>query len=522
MNLTADDIKLGSFLLDTLTVGMYENPMHCLREYVQNAFDGIADAIGEGLLGPNDGCVEVSIAGPARRPNLKVFDNGTGVPAAQVVDRLVSVGNSSKNPQKHAGFRGIGRLAGLAYCTELRFTTSASGEKLSTVVSFDCPKARDLIRAGARPMPLQEIIVQCVTISTEKAAAAEHFMRVELIGLTGLGEEFVEPQRLDDYLSQYAPVDFASSFPFKRQIEAFAAQANASIPHAKLELSVRRETKDIRKAYSNTVPVKDESSKLERVELLGGQDLGWFGWFGVSDFLGEIADPRIAGIRLRQKNIQVGDASLMEAIAHNMPGRSNRRLMRWIIGEIHIVNPQVVPNARRDGFEDNAAWRSIRKDLEGVIAKLTKAVRQASDRRSDLKKVEGVIKDARTTIKDAGGSIGRDVRDAVDSQLDAQLQAIARKLEKGLDPERANTLVSEIKELRERLNRMRLEPIAATSPTLKRVLAVVESVLVDEVSPKAKARRILSRIRKELTALQPPARKSPAKKVVRKRVSQTR
>ena len=42
----------GKFLLEILTKGMYSNPMHIYREYIQNASDSIAKAIAEGVILP--------------------------------------------------------------------------------------------------------------------------------------------------------------------------------------------------------------------------------------------------------------------------------------------------------------------------------------------------------------------------------------------------------------------------------------------------------------------------------------
>lgn len=40
----------GKFLLEILTRGMYSNPMHVYREYIQNSSDSIDKAIEAGIL----------------------------------------------------------------------------------------------------------------------------------------------------------------------------------------------------------------------------------------------------------------------------------------------------------------------------------------------------------------------------------------------------------------------------------------------------------------------------------------
>ena len=40
----------GKFLLEILTKGMYSNPMHIYREYIQNSCDSIDKAVAAGVL----------------------------------------------------------------------------------------------------------------------------------------------------------------------------------------------------------------------------------------------------------------------------------------------------------------------------------------------------------------------------------------------------------------------------------------------------------------------------------------
>ena len=44
----------GKYLLEILTKGMYSNPMHVYREYIQNASDSIDKAIIAGILSPSE------------------------------------------------------------------------------------------------------------------------------------------------------------------------------------------------------------------------------------------------------------------------------------------------------------------------------------------------------------------------------------------------------------------------------------------------------------------------------------
>jgi len=67
--------KIGAFVLETLTTGMYTNPLDSIREYIQNASDGIRSAKRFKQLKPHDGMITVSLD-PGKR-SLTVRDNGT-------------------------------------------------------------------------------------------------------------------------------------------------------------------------------------------------------------------------------------------------------------------------------------------------------------------------------------------------------------------------------------------------------------------------------------------------------------
>src|SRR3954451_22642521 len=89
---------LGAFVLETLTLGMYGEPRHTLREYVQNSFDAIRAAQRtKFLLGRGE--VRVTLA----QDLIAIKDNGLGVPSAQAWNTLTSIGASKKDRERDAG-----------------------------------------------------------------------------------------------------------------------------------------------------------------------------------------------------------------------------------------------------------------------------------------------------------------------------------------------------------------------------------------------------------------------------------
>lgn len=125
--------NIGKNILDNLTTGMYSDSLVIYREYVQNACDQIDKAIEAGICGEDEASIDIFI--DEKNRNITIEDNASGVSANDFVSDLGDIANSDKEIGKDKGFRGIGRLCGLAYCRELRFVTSYKGESLvSTMV----------------------------------------------------------------------------------------------------------------------------------------------------------------------------------------------------------------------------------------------------------------------------------------------------------------------------------------------------------------------------------------------------
>lgn len=453
----ADPIQVGSFFLETLTTGMYEDPFHAIREYVQNAFDAIQDAVRQELMRAEEGEILITVGGTARAPSLTIRDNGTGIPQAQAYSTLVSLGASRKTPTHHAGFRGIGRLGGIAYCTTLRFTTKARGEAVATIVEWDCGRVRSYFAPGADPVDVRDVVRAAVKTRTAPEAEAAHFTEVEMVRLVDLGSEFVDLAKLQPYLRQVCPVDYADNFDFADQIRDIAKGYGERLPVVRVDVRQRRERLPIHKPYKRTYPTsrRNSISTLHHLEPFTRKDHGWYGWIGVSNFPGEIVDDTAAGVRFRVKNIQVGDSALIEELAAELtPGGTERRLQRWAVGEIFITSTEVVPNARRDGFEDSAAWRAIRHDIkEQVVKRVIKLIRGASSTRSAMNDfAEAVVKIAALLARPTITTAEKTATDSAIRKHIATLTAADTKLP-GADPKEVTALISRFKELNEKLSK---------------------------------------------------------------------
>ena len=66
----------GKFLLEILTRGMYSNPMHVYREYMQNSSDAIDKAVEAGIIPASEAEIHIDI--DPRKKRISIRDNGIG------------------------------------------------------------------------------------------------------------------------------------------------------------------------------------------------------------------------------------------------------------------------------------------------------------------------------------------------------------------------------------------------------------------------------------------------------------
>ena len=172
--------KIGKNILENLTTGMYSDSKVAYREYVQNACDQIDKAIDSGIVAPE--LAEVAIFIDQKKRYISIEDNATGVREKDFVAQLGDIANSDKKIGVDKGFRGIGRLCGLAYCRTLVFTTSYAGEAVASQMSFDAKLMREMLISDKK-YTVDEILDAIVTTKTDKEEKDKHYFKVELIDI---------------------------------------------------------------------------------------------------------------------------------------------------------------------------------------------------------------------------------------------------------------------------------------------------------------------------------------------------
>lgn len=137
------DAKIGKDVIESLTLGMYEDCRFIYREYVQNAADQVDKAVADHLLEKGEEAIHIQIDPDER--TITVEDNATGIPQHSVMPILRNVAHSTKQRGVDKGFRGIGRLGGLGYCSKLTFITSYKGEDVVSIMTWDAERLKEII-----------------------------------------------------------------------------------------------------------------------------------------------------------------------------------------------------------------------------------------------------------------------------------------------------------------------------------------------------------------------------------------
>lgn len=375
-----DHVVVGKDILELLSSAMYVDPLSIFREYVQNAADSLDEAKELGLS--RNGilpAIAITLDPVARTASVR--DTGAGVPRSAFCRILTSIGGSRKRGTAARGFRGVGRLAGLAYCQTLVMRTKSADDPNVSVMQWDCRQLKELLRDPAEST-LDEIIQKIVEIERIPAEGfPAHFFEIEMRQVVRHKNDLLlNESALQNYLSQVAPVPFHPDFSFGRDIEAYLQKHNASKAY-NVTINGKPVYRPYRDSYEARPKVFGRFKGVAFFEVEGlSSGVDAVGWILHGDYLGAIPDRHgINGLRLRAGNIQIGDHRLLD------PAFPEVRFNSWTVGECHVLSPKLVPNARRDNFEQNNHFSNLLTHLAPRTKEIAKACRESSAERTKLR-----------------------------------------------------------------------------------------------------------------------------------------
>jgi molecular chaperone HtpG len=340
--------KAGMYLLETLTAGMYNEPLSIYREYIQNAVDSI-DLSNRNTKRRQ---MKVNIHLIPIERSIIISDNGQGIPVQNAEQTLSSIGISDKTNNGLRGFRGIGRLGGIAFSEKATYRTKAEGEKTESIQEWDCKQLRKILSDSKdSSMTLEGVFKQTTTFNHRNSRRFKgSYFEVVLEGVSSFRNYILDIERVRNYLSQITPVPFNhDEFSYAEKIDKYLA-SNLS-HYGKYEITVNGDP--VYKPYRDNVRITkkgfDYIEDINLFEIKIRNIAVAFGWYGKRrDLLGAIAKgEKGSGISVRAGNILIGDSHLLDGCFREP------RFHSYVIGEIHVDCSDLVPNSRRDDFIDN-------------------------------------------------------------------------------------------------------------------------------------------------------------------------
>ena len=373
------DPIVGGDLLRLITAGMYSNPLVLYREYIQNAADAIATQ--------GSGSVRVKI--DRFQSRVTIHDDGTGLSPREAVHRLIDVGHSKKDHSVDRGFRGIGRLSGLAFADQVQFTTRSCAKEPVTRVTWNGRTLRDPTLAQA---DVTTAIEQSTTICeiTEEDWPSRFFeVTVDRINRYATSA-LLNDDAVRSYIGEVCPVPMANSFPLASEIHQFL---ETHTDHLVLDIRVNDDSRPVRRPFAETIQLTDRyGAVFKRLETrvipaIDGNDPAAILWLAHTPYAGSI--PRrlgVRGLRARIGNIQIGNDRIFEHLF------LEPRFNGWCVGEVHILDKRIFPNGRRDYFEPSPHRRNLENHLGSIAYEISSQCRKASSQRNKLRNLGATIR----------------------------------------------------------------------------------------------------------------------------------
>lgn len=512
---------VGKNILDNLTTGMYSDSKVIYREYIQNACDQIDLATNIGLLAPNEGAVDIFTDSYKRYISIK--DNATGVRSDSFIEDVGDIANSNKQLGKNKGFRGIGRLCGLAYCKTLKFTTSYKGESVKSIMTCDAQKMRTMLVENKK-YTLDEIWDAIVTYSTEDEAPDKHYFEVEMFDINKENTDLLDDAKVRNYLSFVAPVPYKNTFILRTQIYSFAKSIDYKIDEYCVRVNgcqiFKEYTTKLKEQSGATLKNYDEISKLEFKDFRdnNGKLIAWM-WVGLSRFEKQI--PKVnamRGLRIRSANIQLGNDDVLTNLFKESRGNY------YFVGEVFAVDRQLVPNSQRDYFNENESRvlfeDSLRVYFFDVLHKL---YYEANRVKNDYKRQEEYLAIVgEYQKKEQSGFVNDEERQKLQFDIEKAKRSAeeARKRLDKLDNDDTSSPIAEVRRSigkkyeAETLKKKAEEITVESKPEEKKKTFVTDSMsklsrterklvskiltIINDVAPKEIAEQIIDKIKEEM------------------------
>ena len=416
--------QIGKDVIESLTLGMYEDCRFIYREYVQNAADAVDKAVKLAII--DKGSEEIHIKIDVENRNISIFDNATGIPHENVVSILRNIAHSTKKRGEDKGFRGIGRLGGLGYCSKLKFETSYFGEDKKSIMIWDAELLKYIINDRDNNEEAVEVLSRVTNTSFETEDVNTHYFRVIMEDVTS--DDLLDVESVTDYLSMVAPVEISSQFIYRNKINNFRKENGLSVDTYNIYINEDQ----IYKPYTSVIYEDYHGGKKKVDDILDidfllsrddNENIIYWGWYTISCLKGQMKPKNIArGIRLRKENIQIGDEEICKKFFSKT---EDQRFSFYYFGEIHALSKGLIPNSRRDYFGESKECADFERRIKKDFLKLKELCYDAQKFRSSTTTIQKAqeLKE-KIEEKERSGYTSQKERDDLQRQFEEQQKKV--------------------------------------------------------------------------------------------------
>lgn len=384
--------QIGKNVIESLTLGMYEDCKYIYREYVQNSADSIDKAKELKIDDENNYSIYINI--DSEKHEIEFYDNAKGIKKEEAYKILVDVACSNKQRGVDKGFRGIGRLGGLGYCSKLVFETSFKGENHKSILTWNADLLKRTINDNTNKQDAVDVLKSVTSIEYADEKEYEHYFKVTLYDVNK--KELLDVKSIIDYLSMVAPVDYSNHFVFRSKIKDYMDGNGFTLDTYNIYVNQEQ----IYKPYTTSIfkytnGRKTKEDEIKDLEFFSQKDADgnflYWGWYSLSELKGQMQQINLArGIRLRKENIQIGDSEICKRF---FTLTNDQRFSFYFFGEIHAVSSDLIPNSRRDYFGENEVCSLFEENVKKDFLNLRSLCYDMSDIRkasNDISKANEV------------------------------------------------------------------------------------------------------------------------------------
>ena len=264
---------------------------------------------------------------------------------------------------------------------------------MSLGIAAVCPAAQPQVGE------IEEVVRDCVDVeSLPGPGYPDHFFEVEMRGVARhAAGSLLNRDAVRSYVSEVCPVPMAAAFPYALRVEDLS---RPNVPLMSLDITLDGDPEPVGRPYGETIQLstnrEDRFTDFEEVHIPSVDRIrdAAVGWIAHSSYLGAVPKgTRIRGIRARVGNIQIGDETIFDSLY------SEERFNRWCVGELHILDHRIVPNARRDYFEPGPHLRNLENHLLPILRGIGEKCRAASAARNRTRKALSALSSIEETYE---------------------------------------------------------------------------------------------------------------------------